>query len=328
MTQIADRLPLSQYRVFESDAPDEVAGFLAERHFDLRITASPRCGKLNTRINAAYLPGIYFSALAYDGFVEVATRPERGDYALQVPLSGTFEAVTSGIPLPTGSGQAMIGSRREQLIRSVPGCVRLAVSIDPDTLLRQLSALIHDAVDQPLVFSAVVKPAAPQQSDLTNVLRWALTELERSPSLLHNRLAAIQFQQFLLTVLLLQHDNNYTRRLQAPNDNIICVRGLKRTTDYIEANADLPITLSDLVAVSGIAGRTLYKHFRLSKGTSPMAYLRRVRLRKARDELLDDNGAKTVTEVATRWGFNHLGHFSADYHRCFGETPSSTLRRR
>jgi tetratricopeptide (TPR) repeat protein len=44
----------------------------------------------------------------------------------------------------------------------------------------------------------------------------------------------------------------------------------------------------------------------------------------AREDLRD--GRVSVTEVATRYGFSHFGRFSAQYHRCFGEHPSTTLR--
>jgi transcriptional regulator GlxA family with amidase domain len=206
--------------------------------------------------------------------------------------------------------------------------VRLAISIGRDTMVKQLSALIGDTVDEPLVFAPVMALDHPQVSSIAGLVSWAVADLERSPFLLDNRLAATQFEQFLITTLLLAQDSNYLQRLAAPNGNDVCVRSVKRAVDYMETNADLPITMSDLVAVSGTAGRTLYKHFRLSKGTSPMAYLRRVRLQRVREALLHDDGAKTVTEVATRWGFNHLGHFSAEYRCCFGETPSGTLRRR
>jgi AraC family transcriptional regulator, ethanolamine operon transcriptional activator len=34
-----------------------------------------------------------------------------------------------------------------------------------------------------------------------------------------------------------------------------------------------------------------------------------------------------VMSVAHRWGFKHLGRFSATYRRTYGELPSDTLRR-
>lgn len=77
-----------------------------------------------------------------------------------------------------------------------------------------------------------------------------------------------------------------------------------------------------------VSVRSLQEGFRRSLDTTPVAYLRRVRLEKARDELTAaEPGTTSVTEVATRWGFVHLGRFSSTYARAFGERPSETLRR-
>ena len=63
-------------------------------------------------------------------------------------------------------------------------------------------------------------------------------------------------------------------------------------------------------------------------GVPPMTYLRRVRLHRVRAALLDaPPEATTVQSVATRFGFLHLGHFSATYRQAFGENPSATVRR-
>jgi AraC family transcriptional regulator, ethanolamine operon transcriptional activator len=34
-----------------------------------------------------------------------------------------------------------------------------------------------------------------------------------------------------------------------------------------------------------------------------------------------------VTQAASQWGFWHLGYFSRDYRKMFGELPSQTFRR-
>jgi adenylate cyclase len=60
---------------------------------------------------------------------------------------------------------------------------------------------------------------------------------------------------------------------------------------------------------------------------SPLEYWRRFRLAAAREELLKGLDDTSITEVAIRFGFSHFGRFSQQYRRCFGETPSTTLRR-
>ena len=87
------------------------------------------------------------------------------------------------------------------------------------------------------------------------------------------------------------------------------------------------ISMADLVAYCGVAERTLHKHFRAFMAVSPLEYWRRLRLAAAREDFLKGVNGASVTEVATRFGFNHFGRFSQQYRHCFGETPSATLRR-
>jgi AraC-like DNA-binding protein len=59
----------------------------------------------------------------------------------------------------------------------------------------------------------------------------------------------------------------------------------------------------------------------------PVAYLRVTRLNQARLDLTRPPPGTTVTDVAMRWGFLHLGHFSKAYRDLFDETPRETLAR-
>ena len=60
-----------------------------------------------------------------------------------------------------------------------------------------------------------------------------------------------------------------------------------------------------------------------------MLYLRRLRLQRVHAELAANSPESvTVTMVAGRWGFVHLGRFASQYRQLFGETPSETLRAR
>ncbi len=85
--------------------------------------------------------------------------------------------------------------------------------------------------------------------------------------------------------------------------------------------------LSELCAAANVSERTLQYAFHDIMGMSPLTYLHRLRLHRARDELRKaKKGTTTVTDVALNWGFWHFGEFSRAYKNCFGETPSMTLR--
>ena len=86
--------------------------------------------------------------------------------------------------------------------------------------------------------------------------------------------------------------------------------------------------LSELCATANVSERTLQYAFNAIMGMSPLTYLHRLRLHRARDELLRaKSGSTTVTDVALTWGFWHFGEFSRAYKNCFGEVPSKTLRK-
>ena len=86
--------------------------------------------------------------------------------------------------------------------------------------------------------------------------------------------------------------------------------------------------MSELCAAANASERTLQKAFNDIMGMSPVTYLHRLRLHRARDELRKaKSGSTTVTDVAMNWGFWHFGEFSRTYKNCFGEVPSMTLKR-
>ena len=104
---------------------------------------------------------------------------------------------------------------------------------------------------------------------------------------------------------------------------------MRRAVAYIEANPDLEIGVADVARAAQVSIRALQLAFRRHLDTTPMAYLRRVRLDRVYADLAAaDPRETTVTAVTARWGFPAVGRFSADYHNTYGEYPRDTLRRR
>ena len=59
-----------------------------------------------------------------------------------------------------------------------------------------------------------------------------------------------------------------------------------------------------------------------------MGYLRDARFARVREALRCAKAAENVTGIAMSLGFTHMGRFSVEYRKRFGESPSETLKQR
>jgi AraC-like DNA-binding protein len=103
---------------------------------------------------------------------------------------------------------------------------------------------------------------------------------------------------------------------------------VRRAIAFIDEHAQQDITLADIAAAALVSPRALQLAFRRYLDTTPMAYLRRVRLDHAHQDLMAaDPARQTVTAIAYRWGFPSPTRFVAYYRRAYGVAPSRTLNR-
>ncbi|MEV0976202.1 helix-turn-helix transcriptional regulator [Streptomyces sp. NPDC049915] len=101
---------------------------------------------------------------------------------------------------------------------------------------------------------------------------------------------------------------------------------LRRAVAHIEDHAHRPLTVADIAAAAHVTVRALQYAFRRHLDTTPLGYLRRVRLAHVHQELrAADPAETTVGDIAARWGFAHPGRFAALYREAYGTSPSSTL---
>ncbi len=102
---------------------------------------------------------------------------------------------------------------------------------------------------------------------------------------------------------------------------------IRAAQDYIHSRIQSDIDILSLSKELKISRRQLEYAFRSTVDVSPARYIAAIRLNAIRRALQDRrNDHTTVTDVALRFGVEHLGRFSQDYRRLFGELPSQTLR--
>ena len=103
--------------------------------------------------------------------------------------------------------------------------------------------------------------------------------------------------------------------------------------EYIRAHLQEPLTIERLAEFGNVSPSTLFEAFKHCHGVTPMAFVRQLRLERVRIDLLNPEGINgpgrsSVTDIALRWGFGHLGRFAMEYKRAIGESPSESLRSR
>jgi AraC-like DNA-binding protein len=103
---------------------------------------------------------------------------------------------------------------------------------------------------------------------------------------------------------------------------------VRRAMAYIEQAAGEDIGLDEISSVARLSPRALQAAFRRHRDTTPLAYLRAVRLRNAHADLreADPDGTVTVSDIAHRWGFGNLSRFAEQHRKVYGSAPSEVLR--
>jgi len=105
-------------------------------------------------------------------------------------------------------------------------------------------------------------------------------------------------------------------------------RVMRRVEEVLMANPDEPLYMAELAAQVGTSYWTLRECCLAYLGMSPKHYLWLRRMHLAHRALRSaDPETKTITEIASDYGFWELGRFSVAYRSLFGESPSAALRR-
>lgn len=295
-------------------------------------------GEVSTALYRRDLQHISLMVLTYGAEVEITPAPFENFVLVQMPLHGTAEVESDGVPLRIGYGEmAILAPRQSMRLLWQPGCEQLIVKLPHDLLRR---AACRNCPLGPCPASA--PPRCPvwaspvSKIDPAVASQW-LALLQQLLSLLPgdgaDTLHPTWLGPFEQAAALFLHAHQATAsgssratQLYVPVDaDAAAVARLERLEAYIRSRPYAPLELADLARIAGVTTRTLNTLCHRHRGVSPMGLLRNLRLEGARDKLLSDQDA-SITDVALEHGFGHLGRFSAYYRERFGELPRQTAK--
>jgi AraC-like DNA-binding protein len=207
-------------------------------------------------------------------------------------------------------------------VRTVDAQVRTVAL--PLALVYRAAGHVPDQADPPH-FTAL-RPAAPALGDRWRAAAAFTADLLGHPEAM-TPLVAANAAHLLAATALAVFPNTATEPDPAPCDTADAApAALRRAITFIEDNAYRDITLAEIADSAYVTPRALQYAFRRHLGTTPLGYLRDIRLHHAHHDLVDaDPATTTVSPIAARWGFLHPGRFAALYRRAYHCPPSSTL---
>ncbi|WP_236792187.1 AraC family transcriptional regulator [Amycolatopsis sp. GM8] len=307
---------------------DEACGFLTSVYAPHHITAldSGRFGFSLRVLNAERL------RIGYSNFTS--------DVRLDVPPPSFYVfcyAPVGSVDVTSGHQSASVSRTTAAVLtpnapwrfeRWTDDSTLMAMRIDRADLEDDLSAILGRRVVEPITFGDKLDLTKGRGADFARVLR-LLQDDDGQPSELARQhpVMASHLGQLVRSALLMSQPHNYSDELY--EDRRSCLpTAIQRVVDVIEDDPMRVNSAPEIARIACISLRALEKAFVRQFGIPPMAYLRQVRLARARNELIHgDPDVLTVSAVALRWGFGHLGRFGAAYQERYGEPPSHTLRR-
>lgn len=325
-------LPLARFPYLDTGDPAVARAEVARLFAPHRLEVMAPHGRFRAVFHHARLHRLSIYFARYEPEVVISSAPMQGLYILHLPLAGACWITTESGEVEVAPGQIFVVNPFAPLrMHWMDGCTQLVAKIEREELERAVASHLGHPPIEPIRFDDT--RALPQEdcATLVALLDLIFRDLDNDGSTIGSRLGEQPAETLFLHMLLRQYPNNYAETLRRPASRAAPYY-VKRVEEFVRLYAAKPISLDDMVAVSGVSARALFKGFRNFRGMGPMAYLKAMRLDHVHAELRTDpppgRPRRTVTEVAEAWGFSHLGNFAKDYKKRFGERPSETLRNR
>lgn len=95
---------------------------------------------------------------------------------------------------------------------------------------------------------------------------------------------------------------------------------LRKIVSRIDAHLDRQIRISELAELAGLSTSHLARTFKNSVGVTPLGFIRRRRIERAK--MLLANTSAALAQVAQDCGFSDQAHFTRAFHDLVGLPPS------
>ena len=310
---------------------------LEEAH-PLDISKSSLCAVANHRIRVisygedsgylrvAELDNISFINLGFGAEVNISGPPLGDFYLIHYILEGSCLVEQDNKSTLSRTGDVLaINPFSKTILKYSHDCKKIIIKIDKVFIEDHLRQNFIFITKKPIHFN-LFNQNSPEIERLKRIINFSISEIniqsDQSKKTLSNHIQSMIISAFITSI-----KNNYTDTiLKADSQNV--VSELLKIEEYIFNNISSPISLDDLLSISGMGKKSIYKLYRKHYNTTPISYIKETRLNTIRNELTNPQRRNiTVTDIAMNNGMYHMSNFASEYKSTFGELPSETLKK-
>jgi AraC-like DNA-binding protein len=307
--------------------PEAALDIITETYAPSRLDVLGPARDFDLKVRMSRLPGLGFGRVQFGTDVRVTALPP-SCYVLCLASKGSLNVISDRSTHTVSGSRGVIMYPHEPTYFEnwSPGTELITVRIDAELLERQLTQILGRPVIDPVRFRPDFDLASGDSAALGRALEMLRIELTQHDGIARNLRGASLLTDVVTTSLVLSQPNNFSDLIHQPVKG--CPPGpLQEALELIEVDPMAFTTVGDLAKRVHASVRALEEGFKKHLDTTPMAYLRQVRLSRVHSELrFADPTTNTVGRIATRWGFRQLGRFASVYRDCFGELPAETLK--
>lgn len=314
--------PLQRFPVFQTSNPEEFRHALLTRYGATRAEIKSSEG-LAARGSLVQLQSI---GLIYGHGSHTASCdfPESERVRLFSALTGKGHTTVGKHAIALDANQCSIVSPGQEVELGSQGAHEwFNMRFEPGVLESKLAYLLGARPNGKLEFEPAVDMNTPRFQQFWRLVGFVAEQLDVTSDPLPP-LVLRELEQTILVSFLYANRHSFSHLLERDATDLLPSH-VRRAEEFIEAHWDQPITIEKLVEATGTGARAIFRAFQQTRGYSPMAFAKMVRLRHARAMLCSPGPDASVTAVAFVCGFGNLGHFARDYRQAFGERPSETL---
>ena len=311
---------------FRSSDLDETRQYVANmfKHHHLEIEGVR--SKLNALVSRADMGPLTLVHLQHGADVFIDPEMLESFYLLQIPIAGVAQCIVNDETVEMKRGHACLVSPSQRVkMHLKQDCRYFIVKIDRGYVEAQLADELDCSPCRALEFKPDVHLHGVSITGILSLIGHLENRAFEGDPLYARLDIQANAAAMLVRSMLYSFHNNYSDWLRNSSSVAVRPRYIRKAESYINSNVATRLSPGEIAKAASVSVGALHRGFRDYFNMTPMQYVKDRKLLRIR-ELLGQDSEHSISELAFRFGFDHLGHFAASYKRRFGELPSKTQR--